>query len=100
MPTRTPMVTATATTLPWRMKPRKRIYRIEKARSKDRAFLLARDKRNSSTRRPGERRDPYAVSSRCRHWADAFCNHRRQGLWVPAQGRDDEGFVSNDRNDE
>src|SRR5438132_13250868 len=31
-------------------------------------------------RRPGERRDPYPVSSR----SGASCNHDRQGLGVPA----------------
>src|SRR6202158_3846448 len=37
-----------------------------------------------SKRRPGERRDPYAVSSRFCTGAEAFCHTKRQGLWVPA----------------
>src|SRR5712664_587349 len=37
-----------------------------------------------STSRPGERRDPYAVSSRFRSVAEAFSKQRCQGLWVPA----------------
>src|SRR5260370_171415 len=39
------------------------------------AFLL---------RRPRERRDRYAVSSRFGAGADAFFNNEGQGLWVPA----------------
>jgi hypothetical protein len=35
-------------------------------------------------RRPGERRDPYAVPSRFGNEAEAFHNKHRQGLWVPA----------------
>jgi hypothetical protein len=31
------------------------------------------------------------VSSRFGNEANAFCNHQGQGLWVPAQGRDDGG---------
>jgi hypothetical protein len=33
---------------------------------------------------PGERRDPYAVSSRFGNGANAFCNQQCQGLWIPA----------------
>src|ERR1700694_725833 len=44
----------------------------------------ASDHTMSSMRRPGERRDPYAVSSRFGTVADAFRNHERRGLWVPA----------------
>src|SRR4030081_1757770 len=35
-------------------------------------------------RRPGERRDPYAVESHLGREADALCNNQRRGLWVPA----------------
>jgi hypothetical protein len=35
-------------------------------------------------RRPGERRDPYAVSSRSGNLLETFCDNRRPGLWVPA----------------
>src|SRR4030081_2879016 len=38
----------------------------------------------ASMRRPGERRDPYAVSSHFGAGADAFCNNESRGLWVPA----------------
>jgi hypothetical protein len=38
---------------------------------------------------PALSRDPYAVPSRLGSEADAFCTKQRQGLWVPAQGRDD-----------
>jgi hypothetical protein len=34
--------------------------------------------------RPGEGRDPYAVSSRCGNVVNAFVQQRHQGLWVPA----------------
>src|SRR5258707_5731293 len=34
--------------------------------------------------RPGERRDPYAVSSRLRTVSDTFSHKQRPGLWVPA----------------
>jgi hypothetical protein len=35
-------------------------------------------------RRPGERRDPHRAMPRFGNEADALCNNRRQGLWVPA----------------
>jgi len=35
-------------------------------------------------RRPGERRDPYAVSYRLGDGVETFCNNEHQGLWVPA----------------
>jgi hypothetical protein len=35
-------------------------------------------------RRPGERRDPYAVPSRSGNLLETFYNNRRTGLWVPA----------------
>src|SRR5258707_8175445 len=35
-------------------------------------------------RRPGERRDPYAVSCCCGMVVDAFLNKNRRWLWVPA----------------
>jgi hypothetical protein len=38
----------------------------------------------ASSRRPGERRDPYAVSLALGTLADAFRNHEVRGLWVPA----------------
>src|SRR4051794_22759220 len=37
-----------------------------------------------SASRPGERRDPYAVSSLFGIEADTLCKKRRQGLWIPA----------------
>src|SRR3984885_1654485 len=37
-----------------------------------------------SPRRPGEGRDPYAVSYRLGDGAKALSNNKRQGLWVPA----------------
>src|SRR5438309_708396 len=37
-----------------------------------------------STRRPGERRDPYSVSSGLSAEFAALLSHQRQGLWVPA----------------
>jgi hypothetical protein len=37
-----------------------------------------------STSRPGERRDPYAVSSLYGIGADTLCKEQRQGLWIPA----------------
>ena len=39
---------------------------------------------NTFLRRPGERRDPYAVTSRLGDDAETFCNNERPGLWVPA----------------
>src|SRR5713101_6987023 len=36
------------------------------------------------TRRPGERRDPYAVSFLLGTMSDAFCNNDGRWLWVPA----------------
>src|SRR5438046_20993 len=42
---------------------------------------------NESSRPPS--RDPYAVSSLFRRVAAAFRHQQGQGLWVPAQGRDD-----------
>jgi hypothetical protein len=50
-------------------------------------------------RRPGERRDPYAVSYRMGDRVETFCNNEHQGLWVPAPmrncalGRDDQEIV-------
>jgi hypothetical protein len=38
---------------------------------------------------PALSRDPYAVCSRFGNVADTFLHNPRQGLWVPAQGRDD-----------
>ncbi len=35
-------------------------------------------------RRPGERRDPYAVPCRSRDGGETFGNNAQQGLWVPA----------------
>jgi hypothetical protein len=37
-----------------------------------------------STGRPGERRDPYAVSLRFCSGVDALLSYRRYGLWIPA----------------
>jgi hypothetical protein len=60
--------------------------------------------RDNHPRRPGQaKREPgpqrerncahrYAVSSRLSNGADAFYTEQRQGLWVPAQGRDDKTF--------
>jgi hypothetical protein len=42
------------------------------------------------SRRPGEGRDPYGEDSRFGSVVDALCNNEGQGLWVPAQGRDDD----------
>src|SRR5664279_2473836 len=38
----------------------------------------------ASTRRPAERRDPYAVPSRLGAVAETFRNHTQSWLWVPA----------------
>src|SRR5260221_1633175 len=38
----------------------------------------------SYSRRPGERRDPYAVPSHCGTVAEPFRNHIRRWLWVRA----------------
>src|SRR5258708_1540669 len=38
-------------------------------------------------RRPGERRDPYAVLCCCGMVVDAFLNKNRRWLWVPARAR-------------
>jgi hypothetical protein len=38
---------------------------------------------------PALRRDPYGEDSRFSHVVKAFCNNDGEGLWVPAQGRDD-----------
>src|SRR5258708_6808952 len=38
-------------------------------------------------RRPGERRDPYAVLCCCGMVVDAFLNKNRRWLWVPAPAR-------------
>jgi hypothetical protein len=40
--------------------------------------------RGVTSRRPCERRDPYAVSSLFGNEVDAFFSDWRQGLWVPA----------------
>ncbi len=39
---------------------------------------------SSFPRRPGERRDPYAVSYRLGDKVETFYNNEHQGLWVPA----------------
>ena len=44
--------------------------------------------------RPGEGLDPYDEDSRFSRVVEAFCHNDGQGLWVPAQGRDDMGVVS------
>ena len=39
---------------------------------------------SASPRRPGERRDPYAVSYRWSDGVGTFCNNEHLWLWVPA----------------
>jgi hypothetical protein len=46
--------------------------------------LFGRDTVIPSTSRPGERRDPFAVSSLFGIRAETLHKKRRQGLWVPA----------------
>src|SRR5260221_3619892 len=51
---------------------------MKKRRTRRRSFVCL------SLSRPGERRDPYAATSRWCDMAADFCGNERQGLWVPA----------------
>src|SRR5712664_3660970 len=50
-------------------------------------------------RRPGERRDPYAVSFHFGPVADAFRNREGQGLWVPAFAGTTRGEILRERDE-